>query len=121
MTLATRQERLTRAIVGARGFGEPCTLPTGTVQGVFDLPGGPVVLRPDGTRATGLSLPHQAHPVLHLRSADAAGLKASDAVTIRGVTYRVVRLDEDGAGLTRVALLAPGAETGPRPEWRQWR
>lgn len=111
--------RIHRAIQAR--FGEPVILPAGTVQAVVDLAVHGVDLRARGTSAARLALMHQAPPVLWLQTADAAGLKEQDPVTVRGTNYLVVTLRPDGAGMTACELMRPGAEPGPHPEWRPWR
>ncbi|MCU0843204.1 MAG: hypothetical protein MUC79_16035 [Thiobacillaceae bacterium] len=103
-------------------FGEPVELATGTVSGILDLEGMPFESRSQGSEVGArLGLDHQAQPILWLRTEDAAGLLEGASVGLRGIDYLVVRLDPDGAGMTRVELMRPGAEPQPRPEWRQWR
>lgn len=120
MTVATRLAR--HAVQIRAREGEPVTLPSGAGVAVVELPGATVELGAAGTRTAGrVSVPHQMLPVLHLVSADAAALRERDAVTVRGVEYLVVSLTPDGAGMTAVELMRPGAEPQPRPEWRQWR
>ena len=123
MPVAARNARLNTAVVSATvGFGEAVTLPSGQAFAVVDLEGTAVELRAQGTRQQGgLDLRHQAPPVLFLREEDAEGLLEHAEVTVRGLVYLVVRLDPDGAGMTRVELMRPGAELQPRPEWNQWR
>jgi hypothetical protein len=124
MTAASRLDRLNRAVVSpTRGAGELVRLPRGEVLAVVELPGDAAeALGARGTK-TGSRLPlqHQVHPALLLTAAAAAGLLEQDPVTVRGVGYLVVNLTPDGQGMTRVALMLPGAEEGPRPEWQQWR
>ena len=122
MTVATRQARLASAMVSPHVFGEDVVLPTGTVRAVVDMEGLPVESRARGTQ-TGSVLPllHQQPPTLWLRSEDAAGLREHDPVIARGETWLVVTLTPDGAGMTEVECMRPGAEPGARPENRVWR
>lgn len=104
------------------GFGEPVTLPSGTVTGVFDLPGGEAISRARGSDVgSRMHIGQQAFPLLYLLASDAAALREQDMVRVREVEYLVVRLTPDGTGMTEVELMRPGAEPGPRPEWRRWR
>ena len=109
------------AVLGA--LGEPVTLADGrVVVGVFEHPCSAVELRPHGTRASGrVPLSHQEAPVLWLATGEAAALVRGETVTVREVAYLIADLIPDGAGLTRVDLLRPGEECGPRPDWRHWR
>jgi hypothetical protein len=103
-------------------FGEAVTLPTGTVSAVVDLEGMSFESRARGSdTGARLGIDQMVSPVLWLRTEDAAGLLEGAAVTVRGQSYLVVRLDPDGGGITRVEIMRPGAEPQPRPEWRQWR
>lgn len=95
------------------GFGEPVTLPSGTVTGVFDLPGGESISRARGSDVgSRMHIGQQAFPLLYLRTSDAAGLREQDTVSVREVAYLVVRLTPDGTGLTEVELMRPGVEPG---------
>jgi len=113
---------LADCVTAVDSFGEAVTLPTGPAFAVVDLEGVPVELRTLGTRThAGMAIGNQVNPRMHLREEDAEALREQDPVTVRGIVYRVVRLDPDGAGMTRVELMRPGAESQPRPEWNQWR
>lgn len=122
MTLATRQARLSRAVLSPATFGEPVTLPNGTVQAIVDLEVIPVESAPRGSNVgSRVTLRHQAPPTLWLSTADAAGLAEMDTVTVREVDYTVALLSPDGDGMTEVALAHLGAEPDPLPEERVWR
>ena len=123
MTWSAQTARLNAAVVSATvGFGEAVTLPTGSTFAVVALEGMAIESRERGaTLGARLGIDQQAAPVLWLRSEDAEGLLEGAAVTVRGLGYLVVRLDPDGAGVTRVEIMRPGPEPGPLPEWRQWR
>ena len=124
MTVASRLDRLNRTVVSStRGAGERVHLPRGDALAVVESPGeAHDVLGSRGTKSGGsLPLQHQAHPALLLLERDAVGLLEQDPVTVRGSGYLVVQMTPDGLGMTRVTLMLPGAEDGPRPEWRQWR
>ena len=113
---------LADCVTAVDSFGEAVTLPTGAAFAVVDLEGVPFESRARGSEVgSRLGLDQQASPVLWLREEDADGLLEGASVTVRGLGYLVVRLDPDGAGITRVEIMRPGSELEPRPEWRQWR
>lgn len=92
-------------------FGEPVTLPDGAVVlGVFNPQGRP---QPDADWESGIGvaavLARRTNPDVALLDASAAGLVRQDLLLIRGAGYRVVALEPDGAGLTRVELRGPEA------------
>lgn len=100
-------------------FGEPVVLAAREVLGIFD---------PRGQAAEGLlgsevgllgRLSAQVNPSVLLLDADAAELTEGDSLTIRETAYTVTRLDPDGAGLTRVALM-PATVSDPNrlDRWR---
>jgi hypothetical protein len=122
MTVATREARLALAVCSPHVFGEDVVLPAGTVRGVIDMPGLPVESRARGTQTGSvLGIDHQQPPTIWLRTADAVGLKEKDSISARGETWLVVSLIPDGAGMTEVLCMRPGAEPGPHPEYRVWR
>lgn len=106
MSWPQQAARVTGRLVGT--FGEPVTLPSGEVTGVFDAR-----WVPREARETGRSLrfSQQPAPVLWLRDEDAAGLAERDRITARGGAYLVTRIDPDGPGITEVALMPVQAET----------
>jgi hypothetical protein len=69
----------------------------------------------------GVRVAAQSTPALLLAEAAVGTLAVRDAVQVRGAQYLVAALTPDGAGLVRVALLAPGLERDPLPEQRPWR
>jgi hypothetical protein len=50
-------------------------------------------------------LTSQPNPTLWLQDTDAAGVAEGSEVQIRATAYRIVRMDPDGAGLTRCELM----------------
>lgn len=84
-------------------FGEPVTLPSGIVTGIFSRLGTPSSV--DLTDITGVRFGQQPNPTLELLAADAVGLLENDLVTARETDYRVVRIDPDNSGLVRIELM----------------
>jgi hypothetical protein len=102
--------------------GEPVTLPTGEVMGVVWLPGSePIIRERESRTGAQVTVENQMRPVVWLRTVDANGLLEEASVTIRETEYLVVSMTPDGNAMTRVALMLPGSEPAPLPEWRQWR
>ncbi len=115
----TLEERMNTA--GMRVFGEPVTLPGAVeVTGVFDPKGEPP--DPWGSEV-GLAtrLGQQPSPVVFLLDGDVAGLNERDTVTVRGKTYLVTRIDDEGNGLSRVWLMLDRTDAGSPPEGERWR
>lgn len=122
MSIATRHARIAAAVIAPHAFGEDVALPSGTVRGVVDMPWTPVESRPRGSNiGSRVAIDHQQPPVIWLRTEDAAGLREHDPVSARGESWLVVSLAPDGAGMTEVQCMRPGAEPGPHPEFRTWR
>jgi hypothetical protein len=100
-------------------FGEPVTLAERAVLGIFDPRGEPA----DGLLGSEVGLlgrmSAQVNPTVLLLDADAAELAEGDSLTIREAEYTVTRMDPDGAGLTRVALMPSGVTDPNRLDrWR---
>lgn len=102
------------------GFGEPVTLPSGlTALGVFDL------FDPYQVNAgVGVGLPmrldQQPNPRLMLGDVVAAELAEGDTLTVRGVAWKITRIDADGTGLSAV-LLMPSQPTESADAFKRWR
>jgi hypothetical protein len=96
--------------------GEPILLPGAEGEppveftGIFDPIGDPAGGGGWGSEVdlTG-RLTSQPNPVVWLQDADAAGVAEGAEVQIRWTPYRIVRMDPDGAGLTRCELMPASA------------
>jgi hypothetical protein len=113
LSALSRQARLSRAALSpTRGGGEAVLLPgaLGTVYGEFEPIGDPAGGGGWGSEVdlTG-RLTSQPNPVVWLQDAAAAGVVEGAEVQIRWTPYRIVRMDPDGAGLTRCELMPASA------------
>jgi hypothetical protein len=109
---------LAAAALDPAAFGEPILLPgaAGEVCGIFDPVGDPVIPGSSEVDLTG-RLSSQPNPVLWLLDADAAGVAEGVEVRIRWTPYRIVRMDPDGAGMTRCDLM-PSSGAGETDRYR---
>ncbi|MCK7579303.1 MAG: major capsid protein [Chromatiales bacterium] len=101
-----------------REFGDPVTLPNGSVvNGVFERYGSPTSA-PWSEVGVGLPLSAQPNPSVELRDADAAPLAINDRLEIGGAGYLVTATPQpNGSGLTRVELM-PERTTDAQARWQ---
>lgn len=106
------------ALLGVHG--EPLTLSSGTVRGIFDPVGDAPA--PWGSEV-GLTvrLSQQPSPWALLRAGDEEGLALGDLVQARGVAYRVTAVGLARDGLVRVELAAEPAATPEDAFGGRWR
>ena len=99
-------------------FGEPVTLPDGSVvTGVFD-PTGTAIAAPWSEIGLPARLAQQPNPTVHLQDATAAALTTESLLTIGATLYRVAAPPApDGSGLTRVDLM-PERVGDPDARWQ---
>lgn len=104
-----------------RVFGEPVTLPGAVVvTGVFDPRGEPPA--PWGSEVgIATRIGQQPSPVVSLLDSDASGLNERDPVIVRGTTYLVTRIDDEGNGLSRIWLMPDRTDATSPPEGERWR
>lgn len=120
MSWADALDDLAGAVTAAAAFGEPVYLGDALTPcyGLFDPIGQPPAGFGSEVGLVG-RLSAQPNPTLALSDRDAAGASVGLTLSVRGSDYVVTRLDPDGSGLTRLALMpaaASGAEAGS--PWR---
>jgi hypothetical protein len=103
---------LSAACTSQAAFGEPVTLPTGTiVSGIFDLPG-PEAAGMGSDIGRALRLGDQPNPSLTLAKTDAAALAEGEVLTVRGLTYNITRKHQaDGGDLVMLDLMPTATNT----------
>lgn len=105
------------AVVSAAWGGESVTLPTASAYARLDTEVGLPQLRATTTRpGFEASTNYQTHARIWLQDADADGLSAGDAVTLRGVEYFAWDFIPDATGMTAVDLMRPGYELAKEPD-----